>query len=520
MGTESTTSLWTNEFVPQLAPLDRNESADVCVIGAGISGLTTAYLLTANGQRVIVLDADAIGGGETSRTTAHLSNVSDDRFQTLERIHGEKGSRLFAESHAAAIDRIESIVQEERIDCDFQRVDGYLFQPEAEPLTAFLEAELEAAKRAGHIDASFLQSPSDVGFAIGSCVRFPNQAQFHPLKYLSGLVRALRVLGASVHAHSRVQHVQGGENAYVQTKAGYRVTCKHIVVATNAPFNNRYVLHTKQASYRSYAIALKIPAGRIKGALYWDTLDPYHYVRLQRLEKDKGYEEFLIVGGEDHRTGQEKDPADRFERLEAWARQRFPMAEGVANRWSGQIVEPVDGVAFIGRNPMDDDNVFVATGDSGMGMTHGTIAGMLLTDLIEGRENPWTDLYDPARKSLRSLVEFTKENLNSAVQYFDWVTAGDVDALEKIEPGRGAVVRSGLHKLAIYRDPEGGYHQCSAVCPHLGGIVAWNEVENSWDCPCHGSRFAADGTVINGPAATDLPKTAERELLQEAQVAT
>ncbi len=211
----------------------------------------------------------------------------------------------------------------------------------------------------------------------------------------------------------------------------------------------------------------------------------------------------LIVGGEDHKTGQADDASERFGRLEAWTRDRFPAAEGVEFRWSGQVMEPVDGLALIGRNP-GEQNIYVVTGDSGNGMTHGTIAGILLTDLILGRHNEWERLYDPSRITLRATQEFVKENLNAVAQFVDYATPGDVDGLNEIASGSGALIRSGLTKVAAYRDSQGVLHRCSAVCPHLGCIVDWNSAEKTWDCPCHGSRFDPYGNVLNGPANTGL----------------
>jgi glycine/D-amino acid oxidase-like deaminating enzyme/nitrite reductase/ring-hydroxylating ferredoxin subunit len=511
--TDPTIPLWADEALPALPPITNDASVDICVIGGGITGLTTAYLLARRGHSVAVLEAGAIGGGETGRTTAHLASAVDDRFQYIEGIHGEKGSRLVAESHATAIDQIEAIVQREQIQCDFKRLDGYLFLPENEKSTKHLEKECAAAQRAGLTSTTFLPEGADVGFDIGPCVRFRNQGQFHPMKYLRGLAQAVERLGGRVYCGSRVEHVEGGADAYVRTAGGVVVLARNVVMATNSPFNNRVVVHTKVASYRTYALGLRIARGTIATALYWDTFDPYHYVRLA-VGSDDSAHDTLVVGGEDHKTGQENQPALCFQRLEDWARRRFPAAEQVVAHWSGQIVEPVDGVAFIGRNPMDKDNVYIATGDSGMGMTHGTIAGMLITDLIEGTENPWAALYDPSRKSLRTLWTFTKENANTAAQYTDWLTGSDVDSLDEIKSNSGAVVRKGLTKIAVYRDDRGELHQCSAVCPHLGGIVAWNAVEHSWDCPCHGSRFDAFGKRLNGPAASDLPATSSLNLLE------
>ena len=297
--------------------------------------------------------------------------------------------------------------------------------------------------------------------------------------------------------------MEGGAQRRVTTASGATVSADSIIVATNTPVNDWVTMHTKQAAYRTYAIGFRIAHGSVPTGLFWDTDDPYHYVRLHPLDGDH---DLLIVGGEDHKTGQAGDVADRHARLTAWTRTWFPEAGRVAYSWSGQVMEPVDGLAFIGRNPGDDAHVYLATGDSGMGMTHGTIAGLLLTDLICGRENAWAGLYNPGRVPARSAGEFMRENLNVAAQYADWVTPGDVKSLDEIRPGQGAVLRKGSTKLAVYRDEDGRAHTRSAVCPHLGCIVGWNAEERTWDCPCHGSRFDRHGTVINGPANTDLAR--------------
>ena len=274
-----------------------------------------------------------------------------------------------------------------------------------------------------------------------------------------------------------------------------------MVVATNTPINNIVVIHTKQAAYRTYAIGVRVPRPSLEKGLYWDTQDPYHYVRSYPID-DRW--DLLIVGGEDHKTGQAEDTEERYSRLASWVQARFSIDGSLEFRWSGQIMETVDGLAFIGRNPGDSSNVYIATGDSGMGMTHGTIAGILLTDLILGRENKWAALYDPSRITLRAAQDFMQENLNVAAQYTDWLTPGEVTSPEEISTGSGSVLRRGLTKLAVYRDEKGDLHERSAVCPHLGCIVKWNGTEQTWDCPCHGSRFDKVGVVINGPAISDL----------------
>jgi glycine/D-amino acid oxidase-like deaminating enzyme/nitrite reductase/ring-hydroxylating ferredoxin subunit len=486
---------------PEFPPLGADARADVCVIGAGIAGLSTAYMLALEGMDVVVLDDGPAGGGQTRRTTAHLSNAIDDRYVEIERIHGEDGAKKSARSHTAAIDRIEAIADQEAIDCEFTRLDGYLFRAPDDD-SDILEQELEAARRAGLTGVNLVPGAPVKDFDTGPALRFPRQAMFDPMKYLAGLTRALRRHRGLIFGGTHAAAIEGGTPCTVTTRNGPNVTCDHVVVATNTPVNDRVTMHTKQAPYISYAIGLKVPAGSVATALYWDTEDPYHYVRLQH-GSDRG-EDLLIVGGEDHKTGQADDAAVRHARLELWSRRRWPMCGDVAYRWSGQVMETVDGLAFIGHNPGDDEHVYIATGDSGMGMTHGTIAGILLTDLILGRENPWAELYDPARKLVKSLGEFAKENLNVAAQYLDWVTGGDVSSLDDIHLDSGAVVRRGLHKVAVYRDPAGRLHENSATCPHLGCVVHWNGGEKTWDCPCHGSRFAADGRVICGPANSDL----------------
>lgn len=501
-------SIWmATTTLPTFAKLATNEQADVCIVGAGIAGLTTAYLLGRAGKSVVVVDDGPIVSGETERTTAHLVTALDDRYFDLERLHGEKGARLAAESHAAAIDQIERIVQEEKIKCEFERLNGYLFMP-PEEAPEILERELAAAHRAGLTDLEIIpRAPLD-SFDTGPALRFPRQAQFHPLKYLTGLAQAIVRDGGRIYTQTHATKIEGGEPARIETRDGAVVTADAVVVATNTPVNDWLAIHTKQAAYRTFVIGVLVPAGSISKGLYWDTPNPYHYVRLQSLELGESSvagAEVLIVGGEDHKTGQADDAEARYLRLEQWARKRFPMMKEIKFRWSGQVMEPIDGLAFIGRNPLDKKNVYVATGDSGNGMTHGTIAGMLITDLICGRENNWTTLYEPGRVTLRAANKFAKETLNMAVQYADWITKGDVKDDDSVAPGMGAVVRRGLKKIAVYCDETGKLHECSAVCPHLEGIVAWNHSEKTWDCPCHGSRFDKFGKVLNGPANTDLP---------------
>lgn len=497
-----TTSVWEySENKLSLTPLKKDVEADVCIIGAGIAGLSTAYELSLANKNVVVIDDGIICGGETCRTSAHLSNVLDDGIFRMEKLHGLENAMLAVQSHGTAINEIESIVKKEGIDCGFERVDGYLF-PSLRQSPNLIEEEYSASQRAGLKVERVTAAP--IGFHTGEALRFPNQAQFNPLKYMVKMVEILTARGVQVYTQTSAQKIQGGDPVVVTTKDGFKISAGAAVVATNTPFNNLVVLHTKQAAYRTYVIGVEIPKGSLRKALFWDTEEPYHYVRTCPQEGEGG--DILLVGGEDHRTGQEDHPNECFTRLEDWMRARFPLAQKILYRWSGQVLEPVDGLAFIGVNPLDGPNVYVTTGDSGMGITHGVIASLLLTDLILGRKNKWEHLYNPARKNLKSLGRFIKENLNTACQYKDWVTPGEVDSSEDIGNEEGAVCRKGLSKIAVYRDQDGLPHTYSAVCPHLGGIMHWNKTEKTWDCPCHGSRFNRYGKVINGPAMPNLAK--------------
>jgi glycine/D-amino acid oxidase-like deaminating enzyme/nitrite reductase/ring-hydroxylating ferredoxin subunit len=499
----ASTSFWMELPLPSHAPLASDAAADVCVVGAGIAGLSIAYHLVGAGKSVIVVDDGAIGSGETGRTTAHLSNAFDDRYHHVESRHGKEVSRLVAQSHTAAIDRIEAIAQEERIPCDFKRVDGYLFAP-PEANQQELQDELEAAHRAGLSDVHRVDAPPGTTLPLGPALCFPMQGQIHPLAYLKGLAQAVASRGGRIHGATHVIDIHDGHPTRVKTERGQTISAASTVVATNTPVNNRFVIHTKQAAYRTFVIGMRVAKGSVPWALYWDTLDVYHYVRIAGA-LDDGHD-LLIIGGEDHKTGQADDAAARFERLAAWAAQRFPTLGEAVYRWSGQVMEPIDGLAFIGRNP-GDNHVYIVSGDSGNGMTHGTIAGMLISDLILGRDNPWRKAYDPSRKSLGAAGEFAKENANVAAQYADWVTPGDVKHIDKIAQGTGAVIRHHLKKVAVYRDPQGEVCAFDATCPHLGCIVEWNSTEKTWDCPCHGSRFDRAGHVVNGPAISGLTPT-------------
>jgi glycine/D-amino acid oxidase-like deaminating enzyme len=408
----STASCWFGNLdaPTEFEKLNDDITADVAIVGAGISGMTTGYLLSKAGKKVAILDDGFIASGETGRTTAHITNALDDRYYSLEKLHGLSGAKLAAESHSAAINLIDTIIKSEGIECAFERLDGYLFL-NATDKSESLDKELLAVHNAGLSDVRLLEKLPLRRSNMGRCLCFPNQGQFQPLSYISALAR---VITSKYHSNIYTQtHADvikfEGENGLIKTSDGFEITALNIVLATNAPIVDKVSkIYDKQQAYRTYVIAANIQKAAIPKALYWDTgnqkskesIKPYHYVRTQEREKDDKYD-LLIVGGEDHKTGtikDEKEINNRFERLENWMRNRFPVKGPLVYRWSGQVMEPADGLAFIGRNPGPDKNVYIATGDSGNGITHGTLAGIILSDLISGKNNPWAELYSPDRK--------------------------------------------------------------------------------------------------------------------------
>ena len=448
-----------------------------------------------------VLDEGPVASGQTGRSSAHLNSEIDDGFVEMEKQHGVDGSKVAYQSHAAAVDFIERLARDEHIDCGFERQDAYLF-PAGSATASDLEKELAAAQRAGVPDVELLGAAPLKAWGGGPALRFGNQARFDPVKYTAGLATACERAGVRIHVGCRVTQAEGAD-----PKKGKRPTATvdqgettieadAIVVAANATAPLHWLeLNFKMASYRTYVVILAVPPGSVDDVQYSDTLDPYHYCRL--IAPDQ-----LLVGGEDHKVGQFPTGEDPFAKLTAWARQTFPTAGVVLNRWSGQVQETPDGLAYIGKSPTGD-GLYLITGDSGMGLTHGTLGAMIVADQVLGRENAWAKTYDPSRKPVTA--DTIKEDANTTAQYLDLVTGGDVSDVGQIPNGEGAVLRRGLHKVAVYKGPDGAVRELSAVCTHLKCIVHWNPAEKSWDCPCHGSRFSCDGKVLMGPATKDLP---------------
>lgn len=492
-------SIWHAEVgVPSYPPLDRPIRTGVVVVGAGIAGLSTAYQLAKRGYQVAVLDDGPIGGGDTGRTTAQVTAILDKGYAETEQLRGAEGASLAAESHMAASDTIERTAAAEGIDCDFARMDGYLFLAPGDRLDTLQEEE-QAARRAGLQVELVAGGVAPGGASLGPALRFARQAHFHPLKYLAGLARAIERLGGAIYCGSHVSRVVGGDTCMVETSDGQTVAADKVVLATHMPINDALGYSTRVFPYLTYVVGLSVAKGSVPPFLAFDTEEPYHYVRIQ----PEAGRDVLLVGGEDHKPGQADDQDERYARLEAWTRQMFPAAGEVVYRWSGEVTNSFDGLALAGPD-LVSPNVFVITGQTGIGMTHSTIGALIVAEQIAGRQHAWAELYSPARAPARALGETIRDGLNVAAQYTELLRGGDVGSEQEIAPGSGAVMGWGPLKQAVYRDEAGALHRRSAICTHLGCVVAWNDSEKTWDCPCHGSRYDPYGRVINGPAPDDL----------------
>jgi glycine/D-amino acid oxidase-like deaminating enzyme/nitrite reductase/ring-hydroxylating ferredoxin subunit len=499
----STSSFWYEDSgLEQRPPLGADADSDLIVVGAGIAGLSSAYEAARCGWRVTVIDrAETIGGVMTPRTTAHLATALDDYYHALVRAVGEDGARLYHDSQVAAVNRIEAICRDEDIRADFARLDGILVPAEAGHMRD-LEQEYDACRAIG-VDVEWLDEaplPLPKG---GRALRFPNQARLHPLNYVRGLISAIEARGGRIHGGTvYVDHAEEDGGVTIETEAGPKVRARAALFATNSPVNDKVTIHTKQVPYRTYALAGPVPTGSVPDQLIWDTLEAYHYVRLQPLGDN---EDLLIVGCEDHRTGMADDMDERFAHLEQWARERFPSFGEARYRWSGQVMEPVDFLPYSGRNP-GNRNIYVHTGDSGQGMTNGVAGALNLAALLFEQKAHFAELFDPGRKPVAgsSLADFVAGRAQDIANLSEYLTGGEVSSIEELAPGEGAIIRRGAGKIAAFRQDDGTVIERSASCTHVGCIVHWNPLEQCWDCPCHGSQFQTDGTVINGPAIRPL----------------
>lgn len=490
------TSLWLDTApAPDRPRLSGNVEVDVAVIGAGILGLAVATLLKDDGATVAVLEDDRVGAGVSGYTTAKISSAHGLTYARLASKHDPDAARIYGEANQAGLERIADWVRERSIDCDFRRKQAFTYAEQGEDVDE-VAREVEAARDAG-LPVSYTEE-SDLPYPIAGAIRFEDQAEFHPRKFLLALADAIPGDGSHVFERTRAQGVQDGAPCTVHTETG-KVTAGHVVVATHFPFLDRGLFFARISPERSYVIAVRTGKARPQG-MYLSTES--HSVRSAPAPGG----ELVLVGGESHKTGQ-SDEAQRYSALEAWARERFDV-RSVEYRWASQDNMPADDLPYVGGVTPRTERVLTGTGFRKWGFTNGAAAALMLADRIAGRENPWRSTFDSNRLTPRaSLPALVKENANVGLHFFaDRVRPADVGGLEDLRPDEGGIVRDGLQKVAAYRDEQGELTVLSPTCTHLGCHVAWNTAERTWDCPCHGSRFDTGGKVVQGPAVEDLAR--------------
>ncbi|MFT3781955.1 MAG: FAD-dependent oxidoreductase [Nibricoccus sp.] len=484
---------------PHFPKLSSDINVDVAVIGGGITGVTTAYLLKQRGLKVALIERERCGKGDTGSTTAHLTCMPDARLRGVAKDFDRSAARAVWQAGAMGISKIYELVHTLEIDCHFQWVPGVLHAASDDDKKEISD-EANLAAELG-IPSEFRESGPYFG---KPSVVFPNQAKFHPLRYLAALVAHIPGSGSYVFEESGVTEITD-KPLTIKTSGG-TVRSKFVVIATHTPLAGvsstlgALMFQTKLAPYSSYVLGATVSRGTIPSALYWDTADPYRHLRVE----SQGDHDYIIFGGADHKTGQVLETEKRFGELEADLH-RFVPGALVATRWSGQVIETSDGLPFIGQT---SENQFIATGFAGNGMTFGTLSAIMATDFVSGRPNDWAELFRPGRaKVLGGALTYIAENKDFPVHLVCGHLSKDANRNpESLQSGEGAVIRIEGKHTAIYKDGQGNLHACSAVCPHLGCIVGWNVAEKTWDCPCHGSRFHATGEVMAGPAENSLER--------------
>src|SRR6478609_8413832 len=482
--------------------LQRNINVGVLVVGAGVTGITAAYLLKKAGATVALIERERVASIDTGHTTAHLTYVTDVPLQQLLHNFGEDHAQAVWDAGAAAIDEIGRIVEGERIECEFARVPAYLHAPvgaASKKEASSLKKEADRAAKRG-FDAVYLDSAP---YFELPAVRFADQAKFHPRKYLRSLVAEIPGNGSHVFENSAATEFDG-KNRRVKVNRNW-ISFDRLVMATNNPLvglssmTAATLFQTKLSLYTSYVLGARAPIGTIPEALFWDTREPYDYLRV---DKRSGFD-YVVFGGEDHKTGQQRNTKSAYARLLARLKKIIPGAR-VDHRWSGQIISTPDGLPYMGENA---ERQFVATGYCGNGITFGTVAAMMARDWSAGRKNPWTDLFAVDRKKIKGATwNYLRENKDYPYYMIkDWLARPEADSVRKLKHGDGMIIGSRGKKVAAFRDANGNIHRLSPVCTHLGCLVRWNSAESTWDCPCHGSRFKPTGEVIAGPAEEPLP---------------
>jgi glycine/D-amino acid oxidase-like deaminating enzyme/nitrite reductase/ring-hydroxylating ferredoxin subunit len=509
----ATTSLWQHHMPDYQSQrqqsLQPGKTYDVIVVGGGITGITTALLLQKAGRSCLVAEAQNLGFGTTGGTTAHLNTMLDTDYHTLINDFGEENARRVATVTREAIALIHKQVEQYGIDCGFEELPGYLFAQDEQQVKD-LERIFEASRQVDIPIEYSNRLPIPVDFQ--KALVFDNQGQLHPSRYLFALAQAFEEAGGVLLQHCRVTDVEESDTLQVRTDHG-NFLARQLIYATHIPPGVN-LLHFRCAPYRSYVLGVKLKnEEQYPNALVYDMHEPYHYYRTQEMDG----ETYLIAGGEDHKTAHQENTEQCFRNLESYIRQHFDVEE-VSFRWSSQYFETTDGLPYIGHLPGASDNVFVATGYSGNGITLGTAAAMVLRDLVVSGDSPYKELFAPGRvKPVAGFTTFVKEQVDVVKEFVGkWFSQRTIDSLAELAHGEAKVVDYEGTSIALYKDEEGKLHAVSPTCPHAKCAVAWNSSEKSWDCPCHGSRFSFDGALLTGPARTDLEPINIQEL-EEAE---
>lgn len=493
------TSLWQYkmpDYISQTKTLPKN--VDVLIVGGGITGITTSLLLQKAGKKCLLAEAQTIGFGTSGGTTAHLNTMMDTPYNQIAKDFGEDNAQLVAGIAVKAIDLIREHIREYAIDCEFSDATGYLYSQE-EKQTKELEDIFEASQKAGCIVEYSDAIPVPINF--DKAVAFKNQAQFHPAKYFYALAKEFENAGGILIQGCRVTGVKEDDLLEVETELG-KIRTEKLIYATHIPPGVN-LLHFRCAPYRSYAMAIKLKDNNYPDGLAYDMYDPYHYYRTQEVDGEK----FLIAGGEDHKTGHEKNTESCFAGLESYLRTYFKIEE-IVFRWSSQYFEPNDGLPYIGHLPGNPESVLVATGFGGNGMTYSHVAAMVLKDLVLSGKSDYEKLFNPNRvKPVAGFTNFVKESADVVgILAGKWFSHSKIKDIEELENDEARTVKYDDQLIALYKDGNGGLHAVNPACTHIKCKVEWNTAEKTWDCPCHGSRFDADGIVWTGPARKDLEK--------------
>lgn len=494
------TSLWQHKM-PEYnsgSTSINNQLYDVLIVGGGMAGITTALQLQKAGKKCIVAEAHTLCFGTSGGTTAHLNTFMDNPYSTIEKDFGEENAQLVYSAAREALDLVKQNVQQYNIDCEYSAKQGYVYSQD-EKQAKKLDDIYEASKKAG-CEISYTET-IPVPIEFNKAVVYKGQAQFHPSKYVFALAKAFEEAGGTILQHCRVTAVnKKDENLEVETFLG-KINAANVIYATHIPPGVN-ILHFRCAPYRSYAMALTLNSD-YPDDLAYDMYDPYHYYRTQEIDGAK----YLVAGGEDHKTAHQENTEECFRKLESYLRKHFDVDQ-VAFKWSSQFFDPADGLPYIGHLPGNPDNVFVATGFGGNGMTYSHVTALMLTDRIVNGESKYDKLFNPNRiKPVAGFESFIKESADVVAKFIgDRFNKVKIKELSEIANGEAKIVKYEGESIALYKDEKGGVHAVNPACTHVNCIVGWNTAEQTWDCPCHGSRFSMDGEVLTAPARKDLEK--------------